>query len=655
MTDRSSNAPLSLPFSGMVIGSDLRQGVSYRLERQIGEGGMGLAFLATRVSQEGDSPVVIKLVRPVFGSGTAGAEAATLLVQKESVALGRLNERVPPTPFVVRFIDTGTTQLYDRPTPWLALEYVHGGVEGTTLDDRVTYSIAQTGYAFDPVRAAHVVRCLSAGLSAIHGVGVVHRDLTPRNILCCGFGESEIFKISDFGVARPQGLASTFGDMSVGTLGYAAPEQSLPDGAPVGTYTDVFALACVVFYVLTGEAYFDARTPVHVYGMIRDKRRRSLLNAKSLSPELRERQEACRAIDAVLARATSLAIEQRPQEAYELAATLVPWLTSQARPPRPSRRLMNSLLSLSPPADLQGWSWSVRHPPGDPVVIQSAAWDTDGRCFAFTPDGPLFWNGQSWLYAPDIASSLPSGMEFARRYEAGGWLVGGSGGTLAVYNSDGVREVERAPDPDVVFSHASGRFDDLLAAVGQKPGEQPYLWAMAARRWLRPLPLTGVAFVSSLLRLDDSRWLICGRLWQGSGFAAIYTPTMWETQYLETPRTRAFVGGSSEPQRGIGLVVGSDGVAVRVEEDRVTSTIAEGAPDLTASAMDVLDREWAASVGKLWVRDPQRDAGFQAVWRDPEWRTPFVSVMADAGMVVAMTVDGGIVEGRASWHGVRRR
>jgi hypothetical protein len=71
--------------------------------------------------------------------------------------------------------------------------------------------------------------------------------------------------------------------------------------------------------------------------------------------------------------------------------------------------------------------------------------------------------------------------------------------------------------------------------------------------------------------------------------------------------------------------------------------------------MDVLDREWAASVGKLWVRDPERDADFRPVWRDPEWRTPFVSVMADAGMVVAMTVDGGIVEGRANWHGIRRR
>ena len=55
------------------------------------------------------------------------------------------------------------------------------------------------------------------------------------------------------------------------------------------------------------------------------------------------------------------------------------------------------------------------------MIIQSAAWDADGRCFAFTPRGPLFWNGQSWLEAPEVSRALPEGMSFARRYEAGGW------------------------------------------------------------------------------------------------------------------------------------------------------------------------------------------------------------------------------------------
>ncbi|HYO94600.1 MAG TPA: serine/threonine-protein kinase [Polyangiaceae bacterium] len=651
MTHRPSRPPASL--SGRVIHSEVQGGVSYRLERQIGEGGMGVAYLALRQAFDGLSPVVIKLVRPSLMNSEV---APDLVVQKEAVALGRLNERVPPTPFVVRFVDTGTARLLDDlPVPWLAIEYVHGGVEGTTLEDRVVYSMHKTDYAFDPARAAHVVRCLGAGLTAIHGVGVIHRDLTPGNILCCGFGEAEIFKISDFGVARPQGLDSTFTGLSVGTAGYAAPEQTLLEGATIGPHTDVFSMACVVFYVLTGEHYFDAQSAALAYSMVRGKQRRSILTCPALSPELRDRTEACRTIDAILARATSPVADQRPQAAQELTGTLVPWLSEQSTAPRPSRRLMDSVLNLSPPGDLSSWSWTIRHPPGDNVIIQSAAWDTDGRCFAFTPLGPLFWNGLSWLPATEVAASLPIGMAFARRYEAGGWLVGGSGGTLAVYNAEGVREIVRAPDPHVEFQHASGRFDDVLASVARRRGEPPMLWSMASRRWMRPLPLEGVHYVAALLRLDDSRWLVCGRLSEGGGFAALYSPMLWEVTFLPTPFTRAFVGGASEPERGLGLIVGSAGVAVRVEGDQVSSCIADGTPDLTASAVDVLAREWVASRGTLWVRDPSRNLKWRPVWSNPDWQAPFVSLMADAGMLVAMTVDGAIVEGRAAWRGTRDR
>jgi hypothetical protein len=158
---------------------------------------------------------------------------------------------------------------------------------------------------------------------------------------------------------------------------------------------------------------------------------------------------------------------------------------------------------------------------------------------------------------------------------------------------------------------------------------------MAARRWMKPLPLEKAAYVSSLLRLDDSRWIVCGRLGDGGGgFAAIYTPMMWETAFLLTPPTRAFVGGSSRPERGLALIAGTDGVAVRFDGDRPMSSVIESRPDLTCCAMDVLDREWVASVGRLWVRDPDRDARWQSVW----------------GIVVAMTADGGILEGRAPWH-----
>ena len=636
--------------SGQVVQSEFQPGVSYRLERRIGEGGMGQAFLALRHAPDGISPVVIKLVRPSVESGAQNS--AGILVQKEAVALGRLNERIPPCPFVVRLVDTGSTYLngpHRPPTPWLAVEYVHGGVEGTTLEDRVKGSIERTGFAFDAARTAHVLKCLASGLNAIHGVGVVHRDLTPGNILCCGFGEAEILKISDFGIARPQGLAATFGGIPVGTLGYAAPEQCLPDSTGTGTYTDIFALACVLYFTLTGDTLFESDSLIKNMLAIRDSKRRSLLDGQALVPELRERPDACRAIDAAIGRATSLDPTQRPQEALELAASIVPWLTETPTPPKPSRRLINSLLNLSPPGDLSHWEWTVRHPGGE-RIIQSAAWDVDAHCFAFTTRGPAFWNGQMWVDSPELAKNLPAGMGFARRIEAGGWLIGGERGQLAVYASDGVREVVRAPSTEVTFTHASGRFDDLLAAVGQRPGEPPTLWAMAARRWMKPMQLDGVSYVSALLRLDDSRWVISGRLTQGTGFAALYAPMQWEVTYLPAPRTRAFVAGAANSDRGLGLVVGSQGVALRLDGQTAVVSVAEGAPDLTAAAMDVLDREWVASLGKLWMRDPARDAAWRRVWADENWQAPFVSIMADAGMHVAMSADGGVLEGRASWR-----
>jgi hypothetical protein len=245
-------------------------------------------------------------------------------------------------------------------------------------------------------------------------------------------------------------------------------------------------------------------------------------------------------------------------------------------------------------------------------------------------------------------------MSFARRFDAGRWLVGGEDATLAVYGSDGVREVVRAPDRSVSFSDASGRFEDLLAAVAQRPGGPPELWAMAARRWMKPLALSGVAYVAALLRLDDSRFVVCGRLREGGGFTAIYSPMYWETAFLLTPRTRAFMGGASLPERSLALIAGSEGVAVHIEGDRPTSSVAEGRPDLTAAAMDVLGRQWVASIGRLWVRDAERDPRWRCVWHDPAWSVPFVSLMADAGIVVAMSADGGVLEGRAPWHGPTR-
>ena len=89
MADRLSSIPSPNSLSGTVIRSEVQPEVTYRLERQIGEGGMGTAFLALRQGPDGVSPVVIKMVRAGFGTGPADA-AAGMVVLKEAVALGLL-------------------------------------------------------------------------------------------------------------------------------------------------------------------------------------------------------------------------------------------------------------------------------------------------------------------------------------------------------------------------------------------------------------------------------------------------------------------------------------------------------------------------------------------------------------------------------------
>ena len=633
--------------TGVTLGSEYHPGVSYRLERLIGEGGMGVAFFALRTAPDGFSPVVLKVVRPSVVAQTG--PTASMIVQKESVALGRLNERVPPTPFVVRFIDTGSMQHGRGQLPWLAVEYVHGGVEGTTLEQRTRHSCRSTGYAFDAVRAARAIRCMASGLAAIHEVGVIHRDLSPGNVLCCGFGEAEIFKISDFGLARPSGFRDTFGDVFLGTPGFGAPEQCFPGEKEVGTYSDVFSLACVAFFILTGERYFEVDTPPQAIIAMRESKRRKLIDTSYLSPELRDRPESCDAIDALLAKATASDVSQRPARAQELSASIVPWLGDSIGAASSRRRRVESLIKIRSPFSVSGWSWTVRRPPGDERVVRSVAWDVDGHCLAATTTGLAFWNGTEWVDAPTERLPTPGGIRFARRLDAGEWLVGGEHGAIAIYSNQDVREITRSPDPSVSFDVASGQLDDLLIALDQRPGQTPTLHAMAARRWMKPLPLPDVIAVTGVARLDDSRWLLCGRNQRAGGFAAIYSPMQWEVTDLSIPQTRAMLACQSQPERGFAIAAGSAGLTVRVEGSEAISSVVGGQPDLSAAAADVLDREWVACAGRLFVKEPT-GTDWQCVWEDPAWTVPFVSLMADVGLVVAMTVDGAVLEGRGAWQ-----
>src|SRR5438094_333725 len=102
--------------------------VSYRIGQRLGAGGMGVALFALRQAPDGESPVVLKILRPSFVK--KAGDMAGMTARKESLALAKLNDQVPPTPFVVRLVDSASVDVeLDGATTslaWMAIEFVHG-------------------------------------------------------------------------------------------------------------------------------------------------------------------------------------------------------------------------------------------------------------------------------------------------------------------------------------------------------------------------------------------------------------------------------------------------------------------------------------------------------------------------------------------------
>jgi serine/threonine protein kinase len=642
MIELSYGDPNLTALRGIELSSSVLPGVSYQLEQVLGSGSMAIAFRAIRRAPNGQSFAVVKVVQPDMLM--EAAEIAELTIRKESVALGRLNEQVPPTPFVVRLLETSELPVKYRGSqlelPWLAMEYVHGG----TLEDRIAENVARTGYAFDCDRAAICVEALASGIAAIHEVGVIHRDIKPSNILCCGNGRGELFKIADFGVARAKGLKQTFVQSAFGTPGYAPPEQILTEDDRIGPATDVFALAATTHSLLTGEDMFSARSIAEILSMIQSNRRRSIRESKHLVLELRDQPGVCSAIDTAIAHATAADVAARPQDARAFATAIGSALrVSSVRGPVSTGRRATTVVG-SEPSGTHDWKFHVRHAPGDERAIWSAAWDGAGSCLAATTRGLEFWDGTRWAVAP--TGNFPRDAIRLVHYEgAGEWLIGGSSGQLAFYREGRVSSIE-SPPQDPTPSAISGDFKDLAVISGALSNGEQALWACVGRHWLKPLRLRELASLPALARIDRDRWLVGGRHRSGGGFAAFYRPLDWHVERLSAEDVRAYLAAAASPELGLGVVVGSGGRCIRVDAEGVSRSVVPGEIDLSATAVDDSGRIWAASLGKLWTQS-NRDEPFRCVWQDDDWNVPVVSLYAEGRRLLGVAADGGLVEGLA--------
>src|SRR5688500_17806118 len=208
----------------------------YRLDAQIGAGGMSTVYLA--LDQTLERRVAIKLMHREIAADTDQLER----FRREARSIAQLSH-----PHIVGVIDAGE----DEGRPYIVLEYV----EGETLKDR----IRRMGRLPIDEAVAYAIE-IARALGAAHARHIVHRDVKPQNVLIDEEGSA---KVTDFGIARSLDEDGLTADGRVlGTTDYVSPEQALGDD--VNGQSDIYSLGIVLYEMLTGEVPFHGENQVSV-------------------------------------------------------------------------------------------------------------------------------------------------------------------------------------------------------------------------------------------------------------------------------------------------------------------------------------------------------------------------------------------------------
>jgi serine/threonine-protein kinase len=270
----------------------------YVLKERLAQGGMGEIFRAVAVGEHGfEKPVVVKRVLPTH----AGREDLTELFVAEAKLMTRLAH-----PNIVEVLDFGRGEHRDY---YLVLELV----DGTDLG-RLMRAVRARGEPFSIPLALFIASQVLRGLHHAHtksageGGVIVHRDVSPSNVLCSTEGE---VKVADFGVALVTQAGKGASAGVAGKPGYMPPEQF--DGGAVDPRADVFSAAVVLHQMLTGDLPFPGETPE---AQQEATRRGERLEARARRPDLSE------SIEAILARALAPSPEARFPDARAMAQAI---------------------------------------------------------------------------------------------------------------------------------------------------------------------------------------------------------------------------------------------------------------------------------------------------------------------------------------------
>jgi serine/threonine-protein kinase len=230
-------APAADPYLGTVIAE------RYRLDRKLGEGGMGVVYLAHHIVLE--KPVAIK----ILGEDLARRPDLVQRFLHEAKAASRIHQEN-----IVDITDFGQTP---SGTVFFAMELLEGR-------DLATFIRREVGAVPWP-RARPILVQICRALAAAHAKGIIHRDMKPENVfLIEREGTPDFVKVLDFGIAKMTGMEERAGSrltrtgMIFGTPEYMSPEQA--QGTHPDHRVDIYAVGVIMYEMLTGAVPFRADT-----------------------------------------------------------------------------------------------------------------------------------------------------------------------------------------------------------------------------------------------------------------------------------------------------------------------------------------------------------------------------------------------------------